>query len=53
MKKPTSNVLQHRKLVIRCESIAVLTPRQLSRAAGGNGTWPPYINTDETYPLYG
>jgi len=48
MKKVTNKIVQHRKLVIRREAILVLTPLQLSKAAGGNaiGTWPPWINTD-------
>ena len=36
MKKPTTQTLQHRKPVIRRETIAVLTPPQLSNVAGGS-----------------
>jgi hypothetical protein len=36
MKKSTNKTSQHRKLVLRRESIAVLTPPQLSKVAGGD-----------------
>ena len=37
MKKTTTKRSQHRKLVLRREAIAVLTPPQLAEAAGGDG----------------
>jgi hypothetical protein len=52
MKKSTNKIVQHHKLILRREAIALLTTAQLGKVAGGNGTWPPYINTDETVSLY-
>jgi len=52
VKKATKKSVKLRKLVIRSEAIALLTPLELSKAAGGDAilTWPPCIESD---PLAG
>jgi hypothetical protein len=46
MKKKTPKTSQHRKLVLRSEAIAVLTPPQLAEVVGGDCTYfsgcPPW-----------
>jgi hypothetical protein len=40
MKKPTTDLGRPRKLALRREAIATLTPPQLARAAGGQAAVP-------------
>lgn len=55
MKKPTKKIFQHRKLVVRCEAITLLTPPQLSNVLGGGAEtaesgWPPMCTTFGGFP---
>lgn len=41
MKKPTDKTMQRRKLALRAEAIALLTPVQLGKVGGGwTWEWP-------------
>jgi hypothetical protein len=42
MKKTTNKTSQHRKLVLRREGITVLTPPQLTKVPGAEGTCTYY-----------